>query len=267
MKIPTTVGLNQAYSREEEFNADLAQDLTHLNVGRFEVGETEAKVGTRRADIFAEGDDGLLVVECQFGKADWDHWGRLEAYARLKKATVAVLVAEDFEDLMTTTCELRNADSAVDWYLIKAQATANNEVIFKTVEGPKVEIKTERTRLVVSEFWAPIRTQGVFSGAPLKEGDNWISKSIKGVAVILCGYKSKIKVEVHWPLDRTEERDAYLNRFSSYETSQRETQLVAIIEIPLFNFGRTEVERWDEIRTRLVDVGTDAYEIISKPLE
>ena len=92
------------------------------------------------------------------------------------------------------------------------------------------------------------------------EGDNWISKSNKGVAVILEAYKGMTKVEVHWPLDRTKERDAYLERFSNYETSQRETGKVAIIEIPLFGFGRAEVERWDEIRKGLVDVGTAAMD-------
>ena len=69
-----------------------------------------------RADIVAVGEDGTLVVENQFGKADWDHWGRLEAYARLKEADAAVLVAENFEELMIVTCNLRNEDSAISWY-------------------------------------------------------------------------------------------------------------------------------------------------------
>ena len=46
-------------------------------------------MGTRKADIVGKGDDGVLVVENQFSKADWDHWGRLEAYARLREADVA----------------------------------------------------------------------------------------------------------------------------------------------------------------------------------
>ena len=64
----------------------IANMLEVLEVGKFEDVETEASVGTRRADIVAVGEDGTLVVENQFGKADWDHWGRLEAYARLTRS-------------------------------------------------------------------------------------------------------------------------------------------------------------------------------------
>ena len=118
MKIQKTKSLTTAYSREEKFSGDLADHISHLNVGDFTDVEVESRVGTRRADIVATGDDGVLVVENQFGKADWDHWGRLESYARLKDANVAVLVAESFEELMIVTCNLRNEDSKIDWYLI-----------------------------------------------------------------------------------------------------------------------------------------------------
>ena len=43
--------------------------LDALNVGKFEDPETESNVGTRKADIVAVGEDGVLVVENQFGKA------------------------------------------------------------------------------------------------------------------------------------------------------------------------------------------------------
>ena len=39
-------------------------------------------------------------LRISFGDADYKHWGRLEAYARFNDATIAVLVAEGFEDLM-----------------------------------------------------------------------------------------------------------------------------------------------------------------------
>ena len=117
MKLQQSIPLSSIYKREEEFSEDLAETLNALNVGKFEDSETESNVGTRKADIVAVGEAGVLVVENQFNKADWDHWGRLEAYARLKEATVAALVAESFEDLMITTCNLHNGDSGIDWYL------------------------------------------------------------------------------------------------------------------------------------------------------
>ena len=144
MLSPTFVPLRTVYRLEPDFTRDLAENLNLLKIGRFDESEVEAMVGTRKADIVAKGDDGVVVIECQFDRADWDHWGRLEAYARLRDAATAVLVAEDFEELMVATCELRNTDSKISWYLIKASLTANGEVFFQTVEGPKIDIQTDR---------------------------------------------------------------------------------------------------------------------------
>ena len=159
MKLQERKPLNQLYSREEEFSADLAEHLDALKVGQFEDAETEANVGARKADIVATGEDGTLVIENQFGKANWDHWGRLEAYARLKEANVAVLIAEVFEELMIDTCRLRDdVDSSIDWYLIEAHANSHDELSFHHVVGPSRNIKTEKTEgNEQREFWAPIQ--------------------------------------------------------------------------------------------------------------
>jgi len=93
MKTQKFIKLSKRYVREENFSTELAENLGLLDVGDFEDAETESNVGTRKADIVATGNDGILVIENQFGKADWDHWGRLEAYARLKESNVAILVA------------------------------------------------------------------------------------------------------------------------------------------------------------------------------
>ena len=137
MNLQQSIPLRDIYGNEEEFSAALANRLEALKVGKFEDAETESNVGTRRADIVAVGEDGTLVVENQFEQADWDHWGRLEAYARLKEADVAVLVAERFEELMIVTCNLRNEDSNIDWYLIQAQANIHKEFTFHHVCSPR----------------------------------------------------------------------------------------------------------------------------------
>lgn len=72
MNLQKIKSLSDIYTREEDFSADLADTLDAFNVGKFEDAETEAKVGTRKADIVAVGEDGTLVVENQLGKADWD---------------------------------------------------------------------------------------------------------------------------------------------------------------------------------------------------
>ena len=69
MNLQKTKPLSDIYTREEDFSADLADTLDALNVGKFEDAETEANVGTRKADIVAVGEDGTLVVENQFEKS------------------------------------------------------------------------------------------------------------------------------------------------------------------------------------------------------
>ena len=201
MQLQKVIPLSSIYTREEDFSADLADNLDVLRIGSFEDAETESNVGTRRADIVAVGEDGTLVVENQFGKADWDHWGRLEAYARLKEADAAVLVAEGFEDLMIVTCRLRDEDSTIDWYLIQAQANSHKELSFHHVVGPAIDIQTEkRVEGGYSEFWAPIRAGELgelFAGKPvLIRNEGWISKGIRGVNMSLNILKHSCSVRL-----------------------------------------------------------------------
>ena len=270
MNIQQRIPLSDIYKREEDFSADLADNLDELSVGNFEDPETESDVGTRRADIVAVGEDGTLVVENQFGKADWDHWGKLEAYARLKKADVAVLVAEDFEDLMIVTCRLRDEDSTIDWYLIQAQANSHKELSFHHVVGPVIDIQTEkRAEGGYSEFWAPIREgDGLFAGKPvLIRDDGYISKSTRGVDVYLhlnnhqCYIRLWIRGE-----NRLEHRDKVkeLFRESNYEYKDRDTAAYATLIFPVLDKGRKDQEAWPEIREKLVSLGTDIYNKINE---
>lgn len=264
MKAPTYVPLNAAFRREEDFSSKLAENLDRLRVGKFDEGEVEAQVGTRKADIVAQGDDGILVVENQFGKADWDHWGRLEAYARLKNAQVAALVAEDFEDLMAVTCKLRNEDSGVSWYLIQVRVTDRDEFIFHIVAGPEIDIQTERSGVEYSEFWAPIRDSGLFSGKPVPEKDSWIQKSVNGIGVLLVANKHSTKVQANWPIERSEERDQYFERLEELGGEKRDTRKFALINFPLMDQGTADTDSWDAIRHALVEMGEKVFKIVAE---
>lgn len=272
MNIQQRIPLSDIYKREEDFSADLAENLDELKVGSFEDPETESNVGTRRADIVAVGEDGILVVENQFGKADWDHWGRLEAYARLKKAGVAVLVAEDFEDLMIVTCRLRDEDSTINWYLIQAQVNSHKELSFHHVVGPAIDIQTERqVEAGESEFWAPIRRGEfgeLFAGRPVRVGeDGWISKQIRGVEIILSFRKNRSYVSFLCRGDnRIERRDEIIVLFpeADYDYSPRESDKRAGFEFHVINKGKDHPEDWDEIREKLVNMGTDIYNKINE---
>ena len=63
------------YDREEDFSADLAKHLDLLQLGDFHSAQCEVETRNRSADIVAFGSDNSerLVIENQFGKADWDH--------------------------------------------------------------------------------------------------------------------------------------------------------------------------------------------------
>ena len=272
MNIQQLIPLSDIYNREEDFSMDLADNLDALRIGSFEDVETEARVGTRKADIVAIGEGGTLVVENQFGKADWDHWGRLEAYARLKEADVAVLVAEDFEELMIVTCRLRDEDSAVDWYLIQAQANTHEELSFHHVVGPAIDIQTARkAEGEESEFWAPIRNGEfgeLFAGRPVPiSNEGWITKTIRNIGVWLHLTKQRCYVQLYFQgANRSERREKIMTLFSKseypyeYKDSPKETK----VQFPVINKGKNDPEDWDEIREKLVAMGTDIYEKINE---
>ena len=272
MNLQQRIPLSDIYKREEDFSADLADNLDALSVGSFEDAEIESNVGTRRADIVAVGEDGTLVVENQFGKADWDHWGRLEAYARLKKADVAVLVAEDFEDLMIVTCRLRDEDSAIDWYLIQAQANSHNELSFHHVVGPAIDIQTEkRIEGGYSEFWTPIRNGEfgeLFAGKPvLIHNEGWISKGIRGVNMSLNILKHSCSVRLNFTGEnKVERRDEIMQLFpeADYKYEYRVSPKEANVIFPALDKGKKDPEHWPEIREKLVAMGTDIYNKINE---
>ena len=272
MNLQKTKSLSEIYNGEKAFSADLADNLNALNVGNFEDSETEANVGTRRADIVATGKDGTLVIENQVGKADWDHWGRLEAYARLKEADVAVLVAEDFEELMIVTCDLRNEDSKIDWYLIQVQANSHDELSFHHIAQPARDIQTEkRSQVGYSEFWAPIRNGKfgeLFAGKPVPIRDEgWIPKSIRNIGVHPYLNKHNCYIQLLFTGDgRIERRDQIMKLFpeSDYTWEYRDSPKEAKVIFPILDKGKNDRDDWDEIRKKLVNMGTDIYNKINE---
>ena len=269
MNLQTTIPLSSIYTREEDFSADLADNLDALRVGSFEDPKTEASVGTRRADIVAEGEDGILVVENQFGKADWDHWGRLEAYARLKKAGVAVLVAEDFEELMIVTCRLRDEDSTIDWYLIQAHANSHKELSFHHVAGPAIDIQTEKKSEVgYSEFWQPIRDGKygeLFVGRPVYS--DWIGETINRIRIWLCFTKQRCYVQLDFRGENpSERRDEIMALFpeSEYRYEYRDTSKQISVRFSVLDKGKNDQDAWPEMREKLVTMGTDIYNKINE---
>ncbi len=268
MKLQKYKRLSSIYSREEDFSSDLANNISELNVGDFEDAETESNVGTRKADILATGNDGILVIENQFGKADWDHWGRLEAYARLKEANVAILIAEVFEELMIVTCNLRNEDSNIDWYLLEARVNEHDEISFYQIVRPAIDIQTERKNIEYSEFWEPIRREGLFAGKPVPLRDEgWIGKGIKGISLLLQLQNHACSVFLSFQSENRHERRSTVAELfpkEEYEYELRESPKFANILFPVLNKGKKDKEDWPEIREKLTQLGTKIYNRIKE---
>ena len=264
MKIQDTKLLSSVYSREEAFSSQLAKHIKYLKVGSFDEAETESRVGTRRADIVATGDDGTLVIENQFGKADWDHWGRLEAYARLKEANVAALVAEGFEELMIVTCNLRNEDSKIDWYLILAEVNTHDELAFHHISRPAIDIQTQKGSVEYSEFWEPVRRSGLFAGKPVPVRDEaWIGKGIRGITLCLHLYNHSCAVILYFQGDdRVERRQKALELLLPEKHELRESPKFANILFPVLDKGKKDLDHWDEIRKELVSRGEKTYNLL-----
>ena len=271
MNLQQSIPLSDIYQREENFSEDLATTLHALSVGNFEDVETESRIGRRVADIVAVGEDGTLVIENQFGKADWDHWGRLEAYARLKEATVAALVAENFEELMIVTCSLRNEDSEIDWYLIRAQANTHEELSFHHVVRPSADIQGERQASIeYSEFWKPIREgEGLFAGSPVpRRTEARVSKSVGSVKLILRLLIHRCDVQLLFNEGNGQgRRDEIVQLFQEleYDCQPEETPYgYPSILFPILDKGKNDREDWPEIRKKLVNMGTDIYNRINE---
>ena len=271
MKLQELIPLSSIYKWEEDFSADLADTLDALNVGKFEAPETESKVGTREADIVAVGEDGgKLVVENQFGKADWNHWGRLEAYARLKEATTAVLVAEDFEDLMIATCNLRNKESTISWYLIQAQANTHRELSFYWIAWPAPDIQTER--LIdpeYKEFWEPILQSELFADkSELVDSNGWVGKTIHDdIEIWLRVSTQECYIQLYfYGADRAKSRNEVMGLFSksdyNYENTDSSTE--TRVKFPVLDKGIKDRNDWDEMREKLGSMGTDIYNKINE---
>ena len=272
MRLQQSIPLSDIYRREEDFSEDLAGTLDALKIGSFEDAETESNVGTRRSDIVAVGADGTLVIENQIGKADWDHWGRLEAYARLKGADVAALVAEDFEELMIVTCNLRNEESNTDWYLIQVKVNSHKELSFHHVARPAIDIQTEKqveeqSDLEYKEFWTPI-LQGELgelfaTGKPNKGG--WLGKTIRGdIEMWLHLTNRQCYILLYFDGENSRKEAMELFSESDYDYEDADTSTETRVKFPVLNKGKNNRDDWPEIREKLVNMGTDVFNRINE---
>ena len=122
-----------------------------------------------------------------------------------------------------------------------------------------------------SEFWQPIRDGefgALFAGKPVPvRDDGWISKRIRGVELILSFRKNRSYVSFLCSGEnRIERRDEIITLFpeADYDYSPHESPQRAGFRFPVINKGKDHPEDWDEIRKKLVAMGTDIYNKIDE---
>ena len=134
---------------------------------------------------------------------------------------------------------------------------------------PAGDIQTEeRTEGKYSEFWAPIRAGKlgeVFKGKPVPIRDEgWIRKDIRNTGVSL--YLTNQLCYIRLYFKDTNHREEVMTLFPKpdydyeYADSPKETKVV----FPVLDKGKKNRDEWDEIREKLVDMGTDIYNKIKE---
>ena len=94
----------------------------------------------------------------------------------------------------------------------------------------------------------------------LIRNENWISKSIRNIGVNLYLNKHNCYVQLLCTGDgRVERRDKIIELFTDYEYVCKESPKEAKVNFPILDKGKNDREDWDEIREKLVAMGTDIY--------
>ena len=133
------------------------------------------------------------------------------------------------------------------------------------------EDREKKPEVKQSEFWQPIRDgefSALFAGKPVPvSNDGFISKHIRGVEIILSFRKNHSYVSfLCTGENRIERRDEIIALFpeTDYDYSPHESPQRAGFRFPVINKGKDHPEDWDEIREKLVAIGTDIYNKIDE---
>ncbi len=110
--------------------------------------EREKGVGTFKADILAEDDSGRpVVIECQLGKSDHDHLGKILTYMTNLECKKAIWITSDPRPEHIATFNWLNETTPLDtaFYLVKVEAVRIEDSppapMFSVVSGPSEETK------------------------------------------------------------------------------------------------------------------------------
>jgi len=151
--------------------------------------------------------------------------------------------------------------------LIEKEFVEKTEKGFKTIFDQKKEI-SDTKKVKYSEFWEPIRREGLFKGKPVPIRDEaWVAKGVRGILVelILQDHKCLVQVSCKGE-DRLERRRNIIRLFpkNEYEYKVHESPKSARVRFPVLDKGKKDREHWPEMREELTKFGTDIYNKIKE---
>ena len=131
-----------------------------------------------------------------------------------------------------------------------------------TIENDSEEVPEVKQ----SEFWQPIRAGEfgeLFTGKPVPiSNEGWISKSIHNIGICLYLNNHRCYVQIYFHgANGSERREKIMTLFpkSEYAYTYRDTPRETKVQFPVLDKGRKDQDDWDEIRKKLVAMGTDIY--------
>lgn len=141
----------------------LAKDISHLNEVlkiRIDIEETEGAVDVFKLDL--SGIDGVsrrpVVIECQFGKSDHDHLGKVITYSASREAGIMIWIANEIQLAHRQAVEWLNRISPPDmsFYAIELEVLriddSQSAPYFKVVAGP---LPAKRREIIPAEEATP----------------------------------------------------------------------------------------------------------------
>lgn len=187
-----------------EKNIDILEETLGLGLS---VVEREKDVGeTLKADLLAKSQNGLVVIENQFGRSDHDHMGKLITYAGNLEAKTAIWICEDPRPEHVDAIDWLNTNTQSDtsFYLIKLEVfrieDSSPAAQFSVVSAPSKEMKdagevkgkVAETVQKRRDFWTQLLEKSkqkttLFSGVS-PGGDGWLSTGAVGIGGVAYEY-------------------------------------------------------------------------------
>ena len=139
------------------------------------------------------------------------------------------------------------------------------QLSFRPESTPPPPALVETGGVEYTEFWGPIRREGLFAGKATGLGA-WISKGIRGIVISLVVHKHACCIDLQFfREERKERRDKALKLFpvAKYPRELRDTPKCDYVRFPVLHKGIKDPGHWPEIREKLTSLGADIYNTLS----